>query len=146
MPSDAFKIKADSLYKFLVLTLSRREQVMPDDHSDVVPLLPIPNRTVKRVSADDSADCPCESRSSSGFYSLKKPNSKELGFLFLLITSCLKRDRLCAQHQKQPIVERWMKSKWKYQHRFGGASAVDKVFEWPKPRNHSRAATEIPSV
>ena len=28
---------------------------MPDDHSDVVPLLPIPNRTVKRVSADDSA-------------------------------------------------------------------------------------------
>jgi len=29
---------------------------MPDDHSDLVPLLPIPNRTVKRVSADDSAD------------------------------------------------------------------------------------------
>src|SRR6187431_1435989 len=29
---------------------------MPDDHSEVVPLLPIPNRTVKRVSADDSAD------------------------------------------------------------------------------------------
>ena len=32
------------------------QKVMPDDHSDVVPLLPIPNRTVKRVSADDSAD------------------------------------------------------------------------------------------
>ena len=29
---------------------------MSDDHSEVVPLLPIPNRTVKRVSADDSAD------------------------------------------------------------------------------------------
>ena len=29
---------------------------MPDDHSKLVPLLPIPNRTVKRVSADDSAD------------------------------------------------------------------------------------------
>ena len=28
---------------------------MPDDHSEVVPLLPIPNRTVKRFSADDSA-------------------------------------------------------------------------------------------
>ena len=26
-----------------------------DDHSEVVPLLPIPNRTVKRLSADDSA-------------------------------------------------------------------------------------------
>ena len=29
---------------------------MPDNHSEVVPLLPIPNRTVKRLSADDSAD------------------------------------------------------------------------------------------
>ena len=29
---------------------------MPDDHSDLEPLLPIPNRTVKRVCADDSAD------------------------------------------------------------------------------------------
>ena len=28
---------------------------MPDDHSKLVPLLPIPNRTVKRLSADDSA-------------------------------------------------------------------------------------------
>ena len=28
---------------------------MPDDHSEVVPLLPIPNRTVKRLSANDSA-------------------------------------------------------------------------------------------
>ena len=29
-------------------------QVMPDDHSEVEPLLPIPNRTVKRLCADDS--------------------------------------------------------------------------------------------
>ncbi len=28
---------------------------MPDDHSELFPLLPIPNRTVKRLSADDSA-------------------------------------------------------------------------------------------
>ena len=28
---------------------------MPDDHSEVVPLLPITNRTVKRLRADDSA-------------------------------------------------------------------------------------------
>ena len=33
----------------------QRATVMPDDHSEVVPLLPIPNRTVKRLSADDSA-------------------------------------------------------------------------------------------
>ena len=30
----------------------------PDDHSKSVPPLPIPNRTVKRLRADDSAD-PC---------------------------------------------------------------------------------------
>ena len=30
-------------------------QVMPDDHSKLVPPLPIPNRTVKRLCADDSA-------------------------------------------------------------------------------------------
>src|SRR4051794_38016767 len=30
-------------------------QVMPDDHSKSVPPLPIPNRTVKRLCADDSA-------------------------------------------------------------------------------------------
>ena len=30
-------------------------QVMPDDHSESVPPLPIPNRTVKRLCADDSA-------------------------------------------------------------------------------------------
>ena len=34
---------------------ARQQQVKPDDHSEVVPLLPIPNRTVKRLSADDSA-------------------------------------------------------------------------------------------
>jgi hypothetical protein len=43
-----------------------RQQVMPDDHSESAPPLPIPNRTVKRLHADDSADYPCESRSSSG--------------------------------------------------------------------------------
>ena len=31
------------------------QPVKLDDHSEVVPLLPIPNRTVKRLSADDSA-------------------------------------------------------------------------------------------
>src|SRR5574344_1326221 len=31
------------------------KKFMPDDHSKLVPLLPIPNRTVKRLRADDSA-------------------------------------------------------------------------------------------
>ena len=29
---------------------------MPDDHSELEPPLPIPNRTVKRYRADDSAE------------------------------------------------------------------------------------------
>ena len=57
--------KADLLYEFVwqgsdasegACWESARQQVMPDDHSKVAPLLPIPNRTVKRLSADDSAD------------------------------------------------------------------------------------------
>ena len=31
---------------------------IPGDHSALAPLLPIPNRTVKRRRADDIADCP----------------------------------------------------------------------------------------
>ena len=31
------------------------QQVMPDDNSKLVPPLPIPNRTVKQLRADDSA-------------------------------------------------------------------------------------------
>lgn len=40
----------------------RGNPLKPDDHSELVPPLPIPNRTVKQLHADDSADCPCESR------------------------------------------------------------------------------------
>ena len=58
-----------------------KQKVMPDDHSKLAPLLPIPNRTVKRLSADDSADYLCESRTSSSFYT-KNPHSDEWGFLF----------------------------------------------------------------
>ena len=45
----------DSILWIGLLEFSSRRQVKPDDHSEVVPLLPIPNRTVKRLSADDSA-------------------------------------------------------------------------------------------
>ncbi len=51
------QIKSDSkLYEFARLfTKTAQHHVMPDDHSKWVPLLPIPNRTVKRLCADDSA-------------------------------------------------------------------------------------------
>ena len=44
------------LYEFAVLQQQHGTPLKPDDHSELVPLLPIPNRTVKRLSADDSAD------------------------------------------------------------------------------------------
>ncbi len=52
---------------------------MPNDHSEVVPPLPIPNRTVKRLSADDSEQLARESRTSLGSY-LKTPAAQRLGF------------------------------------------------------------------
>ena len=44
----------------------RQTKSTPDNHSEVAPPLPIPNRAVKRFSADDSADYLCESRTLSG--------------------------------------------------------------------------------
>ena len=48
LTSSRFKALLPSWEQLLV-------QVMPDDHSKSVPPLPIPNRTVKRLCADDSA-------------------------------------------------------------------------------------------
>ncbi len=57
---------------------------MPDDHSKLVPLLPIPNRTVKRLCADDSAG----SRVKVGHrqaITAQKPRSIEWGFVFVAL-------------------------------------------------------------
>ena len=65
---------------------------MPDDHSKVAPLLPIPNRTVKRLSADDSAD----SRVKVGHrqaLTAKAPPSRWGRFL-------LQRDKLCKRKRE----------------------------------------------
>jgi hypothetical protein len=56
---------------------------MPDGHSELEPPLPIPNRAVKRLSADDSADYPCESRTSSGTPKEKAPDRMVRGLLLL---------------------------------------------------------------
>lgn len=53
----------------------------PCGHSALVPRLPIPNRTVKRSRADDSVDCPCESRSLQGTFKKQNPANR-LGFVF----------------------------------------------------------------
>ena len=62
---------------------------MPDDHSKLVPLLPISNRTVKRLSADDSAD----SRVKVGHRqaltaSIRPTDIHQLGVLFATQLSC----------------------------------------------------------
>lgn len=62
------------------------EPVMPDDHSKVVPLLPIPNRTVKRLSADDSAQLPgVKVGHRQAYYSMKPSAYKAGGFVFFII-------------------------------------------------------------
>ena len=54
----------------------------PDDHSELVPLLPIPNRTVKRLSADDSADSRVKVGHRQATYSQEK-RPETIGALFL---------------------------------------------------------------
>ena len=55
---------------------------MPDDHSDVVPLLPIPNRTVKRVCADDSADPRVKVGHCQAITASESPTRKSRAFCF----------------------------------------------------------------
>jgi hypothetical protein len=57
-------------------------QVMPDDHSELVPPLPIPNRTVKRLRADDSAATSVKVGHRQAFIE-KPPYRKMRGFCFL---------------------------------------------------------------
>ena len=60
---------------------------MPDDHSKVVPLLPIPNRTVKRLSADDSADSRVKVGHRQATTAKKRPVMR-LGVFFSTLWSC----------------------------------------------------------
>jgi hypothetical protein len=57
-------------------------QVMPDDHSKSVPPLPIPNRTVKRYYADDSAATSVKVGYRQASYKKKTP-AEMLGFFFV---------------------------------------------------------------
>ena len=95
-------MRADSkLYEFVVLILrSARQPVMPDDHSELVPLLPIPNRTVKRLSADDSAGSRVKVGHRQALTALKSPIER-LGFLINSegIVSAMPWPRAAAGHR-----------------------------------------------
>ncbi|MEY2620744.1 MAG: hypothetical protein RIT26_564 [Pseudomonadota bacterium] len=56
---------------------------MPGDHSEVVPLLPIPNRTVKRFSADDSADARVKVGHRQALTAWKGPSRMRRAFSFV---------------------------------------------------------------
>ena len=66
---------------------TRRQPVMPDDHSKLVPLLPIPNRTVKRLCADDSADSRVKVGHRQALTALNQPSRSidPLGFFSRLV-------------------------------------------------------------
>ena len=74
----------------MALLLNREQasvQVMPDDHSELVPPLPIPNRTVKRLHANDSADTRVKVGNRQAPHALhciaakQKPHPIKVGFL-----------------------------------------------------------------
>ncbi len=68
------KIADSKLYEFATAAHTlQRLPFMPDDHSKLVPLLPIPNRTVKRLRADDSADSRVKVGHRQALYSTPKP-------------------------------------------------------------------------
>lgn len=56
---------------------------MPDDHSELVPLLPIPNRTVKQLRADDSAGSRVKVGHRQALTALKTPSRQLAGVLYL---------------------------------------------------------------
>jgi uncharacterized protein YfaT (DUF1175 family) len=60
-------------------------QVMPDDHSKSVPPLPIPNRTVKRYYADDSAATSVKVGYRQASYKKKNPASNSGVFFRLFV-------------------------------------------------------------
>ncbi|KZS00555.1 Uncharacterized protein APZ42_003108 [Daphnia magna] len=70
---------------------------MPDDHSKLVPLLPIPNRTVKRLRADDSAHSRVKVGHRQASTSEKRP-VYGLGVFFS--SSCLESGALMCQDIK----------------------------------------------
>ena len=79
---------------------------MPDDHSDLVPPLPIPNRTVKRICADDSAATSVKVGHRQAF--IRKPPSSNLvgGFCFYAKYSSHTINSNPLPHKHPPNTER----------------------------------------
>ena len=72
---------------------------MPDDHSELVPPLPIPNRTVKRLCADDSAATSVKVGHRQAF--IRKPPLSDLGGGFCFLVSDCRVGIGCAEQQRK---------------------------------------------
>ncbi len=77
---------------------------MPDDHSKLVPPLPIPNRTVKQLSADDSAGSRVKVGHRQALISAKPPVLYEAGG-FVLIAPCVHMAKTTAQQWAEKLVK-----------------------------------------
>ena len=76
----------------------------PDDHSEVVPLLPIPNRTVKHLSADDSAGSRVKVGHRQATIEISPPVESRGGFLLGLFTGVIPRAmRLRSRAQRSHL-------------------------------------------
>lgn len=69
---------------------------MPDDHSRLVPLLPIPNRTVKRFCADDSAVTSVKVGYCQAMFMKKASVKRRRLFFILAFSSPLHLYSLCS--------------------------------------------------
>ena len=74
---------------------------MPDDHSKLVPPLPIPNRTVKRLRADDSAATSVKVGHRQAIYPEAPHPRKSVGRFAL-------RNRF-VQRQRQFVMPAWQR-------------------------------------
>ncbi len=81
---------------------------MPDDHSKLVPLLPIPNRTVKRLRADDSADSCVKVGHRQALMLTKPPLCEQAGtgFAFCLLKRLLQAARRGQEGLSQGLGEK----------------------------------------
>mgnify|MGYP003384530505 CR=1 FL=1 len=79
---------------------------MPDDHSEVAPLLPIPNRKVKRLCADDSAD----SRVKVGHrQALTVRNAQPFGWAFFLVEVVnLMRQQILVLNRNRGMIRKFL--------------------------------------
>ena len=86
---------------------ARAQPVTPDDHSELVPLLPIPNRTVKRLCADDSGRTSVKVGHRQAFIA-RTPQLTAAGFVFVRTQMLwlLESGQTSAGHRPAPAMAR----------------------------------------